>query len=196
MALENTSQGSRKLFRRLSQLADKGSDFQKHPINVASLAVLITSGICYSKEQILTDVAMAAVLHDVGLSKIPAKIISHSHDVLKLSIEDRQWVYKHPQLAIEIIEEKKIPVSDLTKTLILQHHEEFKGTGYPNGLRGYMINELAQIVRIADDLDQLFGEFQPNAGHLRTQVAELLKRHRDLKIIEPLLLSRIQQVLI
>jgi len=199
-ALENVTYGpsgaSKKLFHRLVQLADKGSDFQKHPVNVASLAVLMTFGIGYSREKILTDVAMAALLHDVGLSRLPPKVIPHAHHPLRLGIYERDWVYKHADLSIDIIEEKNIPISDLAKTIIRQHHEEFNGSGYPNGLRGYTINELSQILRVADEVDQLFNEFFSSPGNLKIRVAELLRRLGEQKVIEPLLLSRIRQVLI
>jgi HD-GYP domain-containing protein (c-di-GMP phosphodiesterase class II) len=199
-ALENVgsfnTHTSKKLFHRLAQLADKGSDFQKHPINVASLAVLITFGIGYSREKILADMSMAALLHDVGLSKLPPKVISHAHAPLRLGIYERESIYKHPELSVEVLEEKNIPVSDLAKTIIRQHHEEFNGSGYPHGLRGYTINELSQILRVADEIDQLFTEFFSNPGNLKIRVVELLRRLGEQKVIEPLLLSRIRQVLI
>jgi HD-GYP domain-containing protein (c-di-GMP phosphodiesterase class II) len=199
-ALENVAFGNssapKKLFSRLAMLADKGSDFQKHPVNVASLAVLITFGIGYSREKILTDVAMASLLHDVGLSKLPPKVIGHAHQPLKLGIAERELIYKHPEMSVELLEEKNIPMSDLAKTIIKQHHEEFNGSGYPSGLRGYTINELSQILRVADEVDQLFTEFYSSPGNLKIRVAELLRRLGEQKVIEPLLLSRIRQVLI
>lgn len=198
--LENVTVGhsgsAKKLFHRLAQLAEKGSDFQKHPVNVASLAVLITFGIGYSREKILTDIAMASLLHDVGLSKLPPKIIPFAHQPLYLEIQERELVYKHPELSVEVLEEKNIPISELAKTVIRQHHEEFNGSGYPNGLRGYTINELSQILRVADEIDQLFVELANNPGSLKLRAAELLRRLGEQKVIEPDLLHRIRQVLI
>lgn len=96
---------------------------------------------------------------------------------------------------IEVLEEKKIPVSALTKTIILQHHEEFNGSGYPAGTRGFMVNELAQILRVADEIDQLFQENLLQTTDLKARVRELLQRFSDQKSVEPLLLSRIRKVL-
>lgn len=185
-----------KLFKKLYELAEKGSDFQKHPINVTSLAVLISFGIGYSRESILADVAMAALLHDVGLTKLPTKLIPFSHRPLELSIEDRKLLYDHPKMSVDLLIEKEIPISPLARTLILQHHEEFNGSGYPKGLRGYLVNELAQIIHVADEIDQLFTEFYANPGHLKLRVAELLRDFDDRKVIESQLLVRIRQVLI
>lgn len=195
--LENTmGVGQKRLFQRLMLLAEKGSDFQKHPVNVASLAVLITFGIGYSMEKILTDMAMAALLHDVGLSRVPTKSIPYAHDVIRLGIYERDWIYKHPQLTLEILEEKKIQVSDLCKLIILQHHEEFNGSGYPQGLRGFNINELSQILRVADEIDQLFHSHFSSPGNLKVRLEALLDSLRDNKVVEPSLLARIRGVLI
>lgn len=195
-SLDNTTIGARKLFRRLTQLAAKGSDFQRHPVNVASLAVLITFGIGYSREKMITDMAMAGLLHDIGLSKLPPKVIPHAHDVLKVGIFERDWIYQHPQHSVDILTERNIPVSDLTKTIILQHHEEFNGSGYPAGLRGFALNELSQILRVADEIDQLFSDFYSSPGNLKVRLIEMLQRLGEMKVIEPMLLGRIKQVLI
>lgn len=195
-SLESVDVRTKKLYHRLALLADKGTDFQKHPVNAASLAVLITFGIGYSREQILMDVAMAALLHDLGLSRVPPKVAASAHDPLALAIQEREWIYKHPRLSVDILEEKRIPVSELSKTLILQHHEEFNGSGYPNGLRGFAINELSQILRIADEIDQLFVDLSAPSSPLKIRVVELLRRFSEQKVTEPVLLSRIRKVLI
>ncbi len=185
----------RKMFHRLIQLAEKGSDYQKHPVNVASLAILITFGIGYNRPQLLSDMAMAALLHDIGLSKIPPKIAQHSHDVLKLSIAEREQIYRHPEFAIEILKEKNVSVSEISKMIILQHHEEFNGNGYPKALRGYHVNELSQILRVADDIDMLFADFYSSSGNLKLRVMELLNHMATQKVISPGLLMRIRQVI-
>jgi len=163
---------------------------------VASLAVLITFGIGYSMEKILTDMAMAALLHDVGLSRVPTKSIPYAHDVVRLGIYERDWIYQHPKLAIDILNEKNVQVSDLCKTIILQHHEEFNGSGYPQGLRGFNISELSQILRVADEVDQLFHSHFSSPGNLKVRLDELLNSLRDNKTVEPSLLARIRQVLV
>lgn len=195
-ALESSGYGGKKIFQRIFQLSQKGTDFQKHPVNVASLAVLLTFGIGYSREKILSDMAMAAVLHDIGLSKLSPKLIQHAHNILHAPMNDREHLYKHPQVSLDILKEKKIPVSDVTKTIILQHHEEFNGSGYPQGLRGFHINELAQILRVADELDQVFTEFCEKPTDLKVRVTDLLIRLGEQKVIEPSLLGRLRRVLL
>jgi HD-GYP domain-containing protein (c-di-GMP phosphodiesterase class II) len=190
------SHPQRKLFSRFAALAEKGTDYQKHPVNVASLAVLLTFGIGYSSERTLTDMAIAGLLHDIGLSKLPPKVIAGAHYPLDLDVTDRALVYKHPAITVRMLEERQIPISNLAKTVILQHHEQYNGSGYPNGLRGFGINELAQILRVADDLDLLISHFQNRAGSLKLQVMEHFDYLSEQKVIEPMLLGRIRHVLI
>lgn len=194
--LDGISQHKKKIFQKLSLLAEKGTDFQKHPVNVASLAVLLTFGIGYSNHRILSDMAIAALLHDIGLAKLPPKVILSAHDLGSLGIYERDWLYGHPQGALDILKEKNINVSPLVETIILQHHEEFNGFGYPNALRGFAINELSQILRISDDLEQLFKEDFDSGGHLRNRVGQLLDVLHQNKSVEPTLLNRIRKVLI
>jgi HD-GYP domain-containing protein (c-di-GMP phosphodiesterase class II) len=188
--------GGMKMFSRLVQLADKGTDFQKHPVNVASLAVLITFGIGYSSARALSDMAMAALLHDVGLSKCPTKVIPFAHNLVELPMEERDYIYKHPEYSIEILQEKGVELSNHAKIIIEQHHEEFNGFGYPKGLRGFHINEMAQVLKVADELDQIINAIHVRPVVLKEEVRGLLNRLRDDKVVEANLLGRIRAVLI
>lgn len=194
--LDGASQSKKRIFQKLSLLAEKGTDFQKHPVNVASLAVLLTFGIGYSNEKTLSDIAIAALLHDLGLSKLPPKVAASAHDLSKLGLYEKDWLRSHPQIAIEILAFKKIEISELTKTIILQHHEEYNGLGYPDGIKGYAVNEMAQILRISDDLEQLFKDEFKTGGELKARVTSLIDKLHRSRSVEPNLLGRIRDVLI
>ena len=194
--LENTVMGGKRMYQRFLHLAEKGNDFQKHPVNVASLAILMTFGIGYSSEKILTDMAMAALLHDIGLSKCPSKVIQLAHDPVQLPIKDREYVYQHSEYTLQILNEKKVKVSELAKTIIAQHHEEFNGYGYPKGLRGFDINELSQILQVADSIDQLLQKSFTTKGNLRELLVDMLDGMEERKSIEITLLQRIRKILV
>lgn len=203
--LETSGIYKKKTFQKLAALAAKGTDFQKHPVNVSSLAVLITFGIGYNNDRIVSDLAMAALLHDVGLSRIQPRLIMLAHDCANLQLADRKEIHQHPQHSIDILRERGLKLSHMAETIILQHHEEFNGSGYPKGIRGYHLNELAQVVRVADDLDRIINEPVPTsrpgdvAGDLplllKVRVSEYLRVLGEGKVIEPALLQRIAAVL-
>jgi HD-GYP domain-containing protein (c-di-GMP phosphodiesterase class II) len=204
--IESTLEGAvflqtKKLFTRLTLLAEKGTDFQRHPVNVTSLAVLISFGIGYNNERILADLAMAALLHDIGLAKLPTRVIQNAHHPIALTIEERMQLRDHPQLSVEVLHERGIEISELTQIIIHQHHEEFAGTGYPLGLRGYNLNELSQILRVADDIDQVFAQCQSfelqagGTGLLRRGLLDLFDQLSGKKIVEPGLLVRIRSLI-
>jgi HD-GYP domain-containing protein (c-di-GMP phosphodiesterase class II) len=194
--LENSTSYNRKTFQRFAELAQKGTDFQKHPVNVTSLVVLLTFGIGYNNDRILSDIAMAALLHDIGLTRLPPTIIAKAHTPTTMTFTERDGLYRHPDFAIEILKERGIVLPELVETIIMQHHEEFNGFGYPRGLRGFAINELSQILHVADELDQLVAEGYTTNLNLKLGVMDLLDRmHRD-KIIEPSLCTRIAEILL
>lgn len=149
------SQYSRNLFSKLSKLALTGSDFQKHPVNTASLSVLMTFGLGYSNERILSDMAMAGMLHDIGLSELPPALILKAHQPKNLPLVERAKIYSHPLSTVEFLKNRGIHLSHFTKTLIEEHHEQFNGRGYPKGLRGGHLSELSQVLNLADRLDRI-----------------------------------------
>lgn len=194
--LEASGGYQKKTFQRFAELAQTGTHFQKHPVNVASLAILIAFGIGYSNQKILSDLAMAALLHDIGLSKLPPQLIIKSHTPKLLTASDREKLFDHPQVSLDILQERNVDVSPLTKTIILQHHEEFNGFGYPKGIRGYAINEFAQIMRVADELDQLISNGYSTHGSLKLAVSALFDEMVREMVIESTLCLRIKSLLI
>jgi HD-GYP domain-containing protein (c-di-GMP phosphodiesterase class II) len=115
--------------------------------------------------------------------------------VQELNVQDKRLIFAHPRLTLEILQDKGISLSFMAKTIILQHHEEYGGGGYPNGVRGFNLNELAQLVKIADEIDNMFSQ-----GHtertLRERLVDYLNDARLSKTIDPFLLDRIRGVLL
>ena len=105
----------------------------------------------------------------IGLSPQDKKILIYSaylHDIGKINISEEllmktdpltneEWeILKHrPQKAVEII--KNIGSLKDVSPIILQHHERYDGTGYPNQLQGDEIHYLARVLAIADSFDAM-----------------------------------------
>ncbi len=90
------------------------------------------------------------LLHDIGKLGIPNKILDKPG---KLTEKDRQVLQKHPRLGARILE----PISAYTDIMliVLQHHENYDGTGYPDGLAGEEISIYSRIFAVADRYEAL-----------------------------------------
>ena len=120
-----------------------------HSMNVSLICNMIAGWLNYSEEE--TDVLTAAgLLHDIGKVKIPKKIINKKG---KLSDKEFQIIKYHPMLGYEII--KDLPIDERIKKAALMHHERYDGRGYPKGLKGNEIDEMAKIVAVADVYDAM-----------------------------------------
>lgn len=101
-------------------------------------------------EQDLKILAQAAALHDIGKIEISRIVLNKAE---KLTDEEFAKVKKHVLWGSEIVKEIEAlrPVSDI----ILYHHENYDGTGYPEGLKGEEIPFLSRIIRIVDSYDAM-----------------------------------------
>lgn len=194
--VEEKHLGPKKLFERLAELAERGSTFQRHPVNVATFTVLITMCIGYDSPRTLVDAAKAALLHDVGLTRLPTRIISQAHAPLNLSIEDRLELYKHPQMTLDVLREKKVSVTPMMEMMILQHHEQFNGSGYPKGMRGFLMSEMAQVLYFCDLLDEVIVQHSHTTSGMKVRLLGLIDKLAADRTLDPILLGRIRSAII
>ena len=92
----------------------------------------------------------AAFLHDIGKIEIDWEILNK---VDPLNKKEWEMIQRHPEWGSDIVKavEKLHPIVPV----ILHHHENYDGTGYPAGLKGEDIPILARIIRIADSYDAM-----------------------------------------
>jgi putative nucleotidyltransferase with HDIG domain len=90
----------------------------------------------------------AALLHDIGKFILPDRILKAN---VPLTDEDWMLIRRHPQQGARVVSslDGYGPVADI----ILAHHERIDGKGYPRGLEGDDIPELARIISVADTYD-------------------------------------------
>lgn len=91
----------------------------------------------------------AAILHDVGKLRVPAGLLNKPG---KPTREEWAQLRAHPAHGAEMAG-PLLPWLGEWGDVIVQHHERFDGTGYPNGLAGADISLGARIVSVADAYD-------------------------------------------
>ncbi|HBG48309.1 MAG TPA: hypothetical protein DDW90_02135 [Cyanobacteria bacterium UBA9971] len=121
-----------------------------HTVNVSAMstALGITLGL-YENE--LKELALGALLHDIGKMLLPKDILNKS---AKLDAEEFEIIKSHSLIGYRYILDN-INLPDKIAKVALDHQENYDGNGYPNGLKGTEINFYAQITAIADVYDAL-----------------------------------------
>ena len=120
-----------------------------HSRRVAKYSVKIarSSGM---KEKECEDIYFAALLHDVGKIGIKDSIINKEG---KLTDEEYDVIKTHPVIGMQIL--SSISQSPYLSIGAHYHHERYDGRGYPDGLKGEDIPDIARIIAIADAYDAM-----------------------------------------
>lgn len=128
-------------------LANYADWLYSHSINTALISIVMGSAMKLDEEMI-KDLAVGALLHDIGLLLVPSSILN-KEDLL--TNEESQAVEQHCILGKTMLEGTE--VSEMSKKIILQHHEKLDGSGYPNNFTERQICLGAKIVMTADAFD-------------------------------------------
>ncbi len=145
-----------------------------HSVNVAIIAVLIALNLDYNEAK-LDDLALGALLHDVGMLAVPNEIIMKMGN---LTPEEAAAVQEHAQQGFEIVRKRR-EISTPAAHVAFQHHERFDGTGYPRRLKGDAIHEYARIVAVADIFDALIADRPYRKGLLPHEAYEIIMTLAD-----------------
>ena len=120
-----------------------------HSSRVAAYSREIAKRVGYSEEE-QDKIYMMGLLHDVGKIGIQDAIINKPS---RLTEEEYAMIKTHPVVGAEIL--KKI--QDIPELVVgaRWHHERYDGRGYPDGLEGDNIPEVARIIAVADTYDAM-----------------------------------------
>lgn len=133
----------------VSALDAKDTYTAGHSQRVSDMAKRIGSLMRLSYEE-QEQVHIAAHLHDIGKIGIPDAILNKT---TQLSDEEWKLVKRHPAIGAEILS-KSYHLNEL-KNMVLYHHEQFNGNGYPEGRKGEQIPLGSRIIAIADSIDAM-----------------------------------------
>ena len=124
-----------------------------HSVNVAVLSIVIGLALGLARDT-LTRLGLSAILHDIGKIFINKGIVNKPAALTNVEFEEMK---KHSQLGFDYAKEKfRLPPASYTG--IIDHHEKFNGTGYPNGKSGKQISMFGRIITLADVYDALCSE--------------------------------------
>ncbi|MCR5171283.1 MAG: HD-GYP domain-containing protein [Treponema sp.] len=148
---------SRSIYRMFGQTAEalataidaKDTYTHGHSTRVADYSLKIAKAVGKTEEE-CQKVYFAALLHDVGKIGVPDNIINKDQ---KLTDEEFAQIKMHPVYGNLIL--SQIRESPYLSQGALYHHERYDGRGYPTGLKGEAIPEIARIIAVADSYDAM-----------------------------------------
>jgi len=137
---------------------------------VANLALRLAQELKFD-EDFCKRVAEAGIVHDIGKLQISNYLYGRKEGVLR--IEEIKYVRRHPTLGYEYLSEKEIGDEDF-RNMILHHHENFDGSGYPDNIKGELIPIGSRILRICDVYAALVSERPYRAAFDKENAMELM----------------------
>jgi hypothetical protein len=152
--LTKQKEQSQRLFEQTAQALVTAIDAKDeyshgHSMRVAEYSRRIAEEMGKSEEE-CRKIYYAGLLHDVGKIGISDAIITKKG---KLTPEEYEVIKKHPVLSNQILSSiRDYPYISIGAHY---HHERYDGKGYPDGLKGEDIPEIARIISVADAYDAM-----------------------------------------
>jgi putative nucleotidyltransferase with HDIG domain len=154
---------------------------RSHSNHVANLSVAVAKKIGFSSAEI-ENLEFVAKIHDIGKIAINDFIM---HKPGKFTEAEYFMVQHHAVMGAKLIE--TLALDPMISTIILNHHENFDGSGYPNKLKGAQIPLEARIIRITDVYDALTSERAYHPAHTRKDTLYMMEQeqnHFDPELLE------------
>jgi len=141
-----------------------------HTHQLADFTVRLAKAMGVEEEQ-LVHIRRGALLHDIGKIGVRDTILLKPG---KLTDEEKTEINLHPVIGANIIEPLRFFPKE--RELIMHHHENFDGSGYPDGLSGDRIPIAARILAVADAYDAMTSSRPYRAAKSRDFAVEELRR--------------------
>jgi cyclic di-GMP phosphodiesterase len=148
----------------INALDAREHETQRHSKRVSEFTLIVARELGVP-ERDLVDLDRGSLLHDIGKIGVSDNILLKP---AKLTEEEWLEIRKHPQTGYHIL--KGIDFLQEAAKLVLQHHERFDGTGYPQGLAGEEILLGARIFAVVDTFDAMTSD-RPYRKAMSYQIA-------------------------
>jgi HD-GYP domain-containing protein (c-di-GMP phosphodiesterase class II) len=136
--------------RALAQAIDAKDPYTRgHSVRVNRYSVLIARQMGLG-EDMIADIHVASLMHDVGKIGINDRILQKPG---KLTPDEFEVMKTHTVLGAQIMK----PIRQMERIIpgMRSHHEKWTGGGYPDGLQGDEIPEMARVIAVADAFDAM-----------------------------------------
>ena len=151
-------------------IEEKDAYTQGHCERVADLACALARRVGVEENTIFWF-RVGALLHDVGKIVISSEILNKAD---RLTSDEWDVMKLHPGAGAEILKEINFPYD--VNAIVRHHHENWDGSGYPDGLSGNQIPLWARIVCLADVYDALTSDRSYKRALPHDDAIEVMRR--------------------
>jgi HD-GYP domain-containing protein (c-di-GMP phosphodiesterase class II) len=140
-----------------------------HSVNVSVLSVAIGTQMNFNREE-LYKLGLGGVLHDVGKVFISKEILDKTS---KLTEDEFDRIKEHSALGYDYLR-RKFDIPKECSLGVLQHHEKYDGTGYPDKIKSDSISLYGKIISVADVYDALTSDRPYRKAMLPSEAMEYI----------------------
>jgi len=148
----------------------------KHSLRVMLFAVSLAKRINMSEEELET-LKIAALLHDIGKLAVDERILFKKGELEEHEFEE---IKKHPGWSVDMI--RPVFSLDPILTVVISHHENYDGSGYPRGIKGEEIPLGARILSIADIYEALITDRIYRKAFTKEQAVKIMEDAKGWKL--------------
>jgi len=149
-----------------------GHDFYtyNHSFDVSIYSLGLGAALGFDQKT-LTELGLGSIFHDIGKRMVALEVLCK-----KGPLDEAEWVQMkmHPQFGLKLLNEHT-NISNGVKAACYEHHESWKGGGYPQDLSGHEIHPFARIISLTDTYDAMTTQRSYNVPMRPTEALNMMK---------------------
>jgi len=161
----------------LAALKARDHETERHSDRVIRLALALGRA-CGLTEDELFCLKCGAALHDIGKIGVPDRILNFPGP---LRGDDWTAMQAHPVVGDQILRAAGLEAFEPICRIVRHHHENFDGSGYPDGLSGEDVPAMARMVHLADAYDAMVSDRPYRTGMNGRKAAGMLNEEAGVR---------------
>jgi two-component system, cell cycle response regulator len=154
----------------LRTLAEREPELRAHVADVSSLAARVGRQLGLAPDE-LEELRLAAELHDVGKLAVPDVVLQKAGP-----LDPTEWGFIHSHTLIGQRILAAAPALRTVGAIVRSTHENWDGTGYPDGLAGESIPLAARIIGVCDAYSAITSDRPHRVARTRAEAVAELRR--------------------
>lgn len=179
--------------RLFNALESRDHETGGHVRRIGIMSSFLGTMLSWSPQQV-DAIGLAAPMHDIGKIGVADSVLLKPGS---LTPEEFEEIKQHTIVGARILSGSENPVIQMAETIALYHHENWDGSGYPEGLSGTNIPIEARVVALVDVYDALLSDRVYRPALPEETVLEMISQERGRKFdpeICDLMLNNIEKM--